>query len=82
MAHLRRNDGQSGHKASFAPASDSEKRNSSKRVSTDSRDEAIRCPLDTMYVRKPYTVISRAGHIHPTVTELIPTILQEIVPLE
>lgn len=45
-------------------------------------DEAIHCLLDTMYARKPYTVISRAVHIHPTVTELIPTVLQEMVPLE
>jgi len=44
-------------------------------------DEAIHCLLDTMYARKPYTVVSRAVHIHPTVAELIPTILQEMVPL-
>ena len=44
-------------------------------------DEAIHCLLDTMYARKPYTVISRAVHIHPTVAELIPTVLQEMVPL-
>jgi len=47
-----------------------------------SGDEAIHCLLDTMYARKPYTVISRAVHIHPTVSELIPTVLQEMVPLE
>jgi len=45
-------------------------------------DEAIHCLLDTMYARKPYTVISRAVHIHPTVAELIPTVLQEMVPLQ
>lgn len=45
-------------------------------------DEAIHCLLDTMYARKPYTVISRAVHIHPTVAELIPTVLQEMVPLK
>ena len=45
-------------------------------------DEAIHCLLDTMYARKPYTVISRAVHIHPTVAELIPTVLQEMQPLE
>jgi pyruvate/2-oxoglutarate dehydrogenase complex dihydrolipoamide dehydrogenase (E3) component len=45
-------------------------------------DEAIHCLLDVMYARKPYTVISRAVHIHPTVSELIPTVLQEMVPLE
>ena len=45
-------------------------------------DEAIHCLLDTMYARQPYTVISRAVHIHPTVAELIPTVLQEMQPLE
>ena len=45
-------------------------------------DEAIHCLLDTMYARKSYTVISRAVHIHPTVAELIPTVLQEMVPLD
>ena len=45
-------------------------------------DEAIHCLLDTMYAHKPYTVISRAVHIHPTVAELIPTVLQEMVPLK
>ncbi len=44
-------------------------------------DEAIHCLLDTMYAKKPYTVISRAVHIHPTVAELIPTVLQELEPL-
>jgi len=44
-------------------------------------DEVIHCILDVMYARKPYTVISRAVHIHPTVAELIPTVLQELVPL-
>ena len=32
--------------------------------------------------RRPYTVIARATHIHPTVTELIPTVLQGLAPLE
>ena len=45
-------------------------------------DEAVHCLLDVMYARKPYTVISRAVHIHPTVAELIPTVLQEMVPLK
>jgi hypothetical protein len=34
-----------------------------------------------MYAKAPYTVISRAVHIHPTVTELIPTLLQNMTPL-
>jgi len=45
-------------------------------------DEVIHSILDVMYADAPYTVISRAVHIHPTVTELIPTMLQEMKPLE
>jgi pyruvate/2-oxoglutarate dehydrogenase complex dihydrolipoamide dehydrogenase (E3) component len=44
-------------------------------------DEAIHCILDVMYADKPYTVIQRAVHIHPTVSELIPTMLGELQPL-
>ena len=44
-------------------------------------DEAIHCVLDAMYARAPYTVLQRAMHIHPTVSELIPTILEELHPL-
>ena len=29
---------------------------------------------------QPYTVISRAVHIHPTVSELVPTLLQQLKP--
>jgi pyruvate/2-oxoglutarate dehydrogenase complex dihydrolipoamide dehydrogenase (E3) component len=41
-------------------------------------DEAIHCLLDVMYAKAPYTVISRAVHIHPTVSELLPTVLQSL----
>jgi pyruvate/2-oxoglutarate dehydrogenase complex dihydrolipoamide dehydrogenase (E3) component len=44
-------------------------------------DEAIHCILDMMYAKAPYTVMQRAMHIHPTVCELIPTMLGEIKPL-
>jgi len=44
-------------------------------------DEAIHCVLDLMYARAPYTVMQRAMHIHPTVSELIPTLLGELQPL-
>jgi pyruvate/2-oxoglutarate dehydrogenase complex dihydrolipoamide dehydrogenase (E3) component len=44
-------------------------------------DEAIHCFLDIMYARAPYTVLKNAMHIHPTVCELIPTILGELHPL-
>ncbi|MDH3715360.1 MAG: FAD-containing oxidoreductase [Gammaproteobacteria bacterium] len=45
-------------------------------------DEAVHSLLDVMYTGKPYTVISRAVHIHPTVAELIPTVLQEMTLLQ
>ena len=44
-------------------------------------DEVVHSLLDVMAARQPYTVISRAVHIHPTVTELIPTLLQQLKPL-
>jgi pyruvate/2-oxoglutarate dehydrogenase complex dihydrolipoamide dehydrogenase (E3) component len=45
-------------------------------------DEAVHCILDTMYAKAPYTVLQRAMHIHPTVSELIPTVLGDLEPLE
>ncbi|WP_297510034.1 FAD-containing oxidoreductase [uncultured Caulobacter sp.] len=44
-------------------------------------DEVAHGLLDVMYAKAPYTVISRAVHIHPTVSELIPTLLQDLKPL-
>jgi pyruvate/2-oxoglutarate dehydrogenase complex dihydrolipoamide dehydrogenase (E3) component len=44
-------------------------------------DEIIHSILDAMYAKAPYTVIQRAVHIHPTVSELIPTMLGELLPL-
>jgi pyruvate/2-oxoglutarate dehydrogenase complex dihydrolipoamide dehydrogenase (E3) component len=44
-------------------------------------DEVIHCILDLMYARAPYTVMQRAMHIHPTVSELLPTLLGELKPL-
>ncbi len=44
-------------------------------------DEVIQSILDVMYAQAPYTVIQNAVHIHPTVTELIPTMLGELKPL-
>ena len=38
-------------------------------------DEAIHGILDTMAAKAPYTTLKRAMHIHPTVSELIPTVL-------
>ncbi len=45
-------------------------------------DEAIHGLLDVMSAGLPYTAISRTMHIHPTVSELIPTMLQSLKPLE
>ncbi len=45
-------------------------------------DEVIHSLADVMYAKRPYTVISRAVHAHPTVSELVPTTLQSLVPLE
>lgn len=45
-------------------------------------DEAIHSILDVMYAKKPYTLIQRAVHIHPTVSELIPTVFGEMKPLD
>ncbi len=45
-------------------------------------DEAIHCVTDVMYARKPYTTITHAVHIHPTVSELIPTVFEDLRPLE
>ena len=44
-------------------------------------DEAVHSILDVMYARAPYTLIQRAVHIHPTVSELIPTMLGNLKPL-
>jgi pyruvate/2-oxoglutarate dehydrogenase complex dihydrolipoamide dehydrogenase (E3) component len=44
-------------------------------------DEVIHCVLDLMYARAPYTVMQWAMHIHPTVSELIPTVLDTLQPL-
>ena len=44
-------------------------------------DEAIHALLDVMYANAPYTVITRAMHIHPTVSELLPTLLSDLKPL-
>lgn len=44
-------------------------------------DEVIHSLLDIMYAKAPYTVVSRAMHIHPTLSELIPTMLQDLKPM-
>jgi len=44
-------------------------------------DEVVHVLLDAMYAKAPYTVIQRAMHIHPTVSEYLPIILDKLEPL-
>ena len=44
-------------------------------------DEVVHAILDLMYAKAPYTVMQRAVHIHPTVSELLPTMLADLKPL-
>jgi pyruvate/2-oxoglutarate dehydrogenase complex dihydrolipoamide dehydrogenase (E3) component len=44
-------------------------------------DEVVHSVLDVMYANAPYTVIERAMHIHPTVSELIPAMFENLKPL-
>jgi pyruvate/2-oxoglutarate dehydrogenase complex dihydrolipoamide dehydrogenase (E3) component len=44
-------------------------------------DEVVHGILDIMYAKAPYTALQRAMHIHPTVSELVPTVLSELKPL-
>ena len=44
-------------------------------------DEVVHSLLDIMAADRPYTAIARTMHIHPTVSELVPTLLQQLKPL-
>ncbi|HEY4367647.1 MAG TPA: FAD-containing oxidoreductase [Steroidobacteraceae bacterium] len=44
-------------------------------------DEAIHAITSAMYAKAPYTTVTHAMHIHPTVAELLPTVLGELKPL-
>lgn len=44
-------------------------------------DEYIHTIIDMMYADVPYTVLRDAVHIHPTVSELIPTMLKDLKPI-
>jgi len=46
-----------------------------------SGDEVVHCVLDVMYAKASYKVLQRAMHIHPTVAEFIPTMLDDLRPL-
>lgn len=43
-------------------------------------DEAVHAALDLMAAKAPYAVMRQAMHIHPTVAELLPTVLGELQP--
>jgi pyruvate/2-oxoglutarate dehydrogenase complex dihydrolipoamide dehydrogenase (E3) component len=43
-------------------------------------DEAVQTLVDAMYGHLPYTVVQHGVRIHPTVSELIPTMLGELAP--
>lgn len=43
-------------------------------------DEAVHSVLDAMYAHLPYTAVQHGVRIHPTVSELIPTVLAELEP--
>jgi pyruvate/2-oxoglutarate dehydrogenase complex dihydrolipoamide dehydrogenase (E3) component len=45
-------------------------------------DEVIHCILDVMYAKAPASVLQRAMHIHPTVSEFVPIMLGDLVPLQ
>ncbi|SDC01690.1 FAD-containing oxidoreductase [Paraburkholderia lycopersici] len=44
-------------------------------------DEAIHTFIDTMTAGAPYTTLQYAMHVHPTVSELVPTLLDGLKPL-
>ncbi len=46
-----------------------------------SGDEAVQCITATMAAGAPYTALQRTVLIHPTVSELIPTLLESLEPL-
>ena len=41
-------------------------------------DEAVHCVLDAMYAKARYPLLQHAMHIHPTVAEFIPTLLDDL----
>lgn len=45
-------------------------------------DEIINGITNLMYAKKPYTLLRDSVHIHPTVSELIPTMLENLKPID
>ena len=44
-------------------------------------DEVVQTLTDAMYAKLPSTAVQRGVRIHPTVSELIPTVLGELMPI-
>jgi pyruvate/2-oxoglutarate dehydrogenase complex dihydrolipoamide dehydrogenase (E3) component len=44
-------------------------------------DEVIHSLLDMMTAQQTVDAIARTMHIHPTVSELVPTLLQQLKPM-
>jgi pyruvate/2-oxoglutarate dehydrogenase complex dihydrolipoamide dehydrogenase (E3) component len=44
-------------------------------------DEAVQSLIDAIYAGTPYTELQRHVRIHPTVSELLPTVLEDLRPL-
>ena len=44
-------------------------------------DEVIHALLEVMVAQQPYTLLARGVHIHPTVSELLPTLLEGLKPM-
>jgi pyruvate/2-oxoglutarate dehydrogenase complex dihydrolipoamide dehydrogenase (E3) component len=44
-------------------------------------DEAVHSLIDAVYSKMPYTEFQRHVRIHPNVSELLPTVLEELTPL-
>jgi pyruvate/2-oxoglutarate dehydrogenase complex dihydrolipoamide dehydrogenase (E3) component len=45
-------------------------------------DESVHSLLDAVYSRMPYTEFQRHVRIHPTVSELLPTVLEDLSPMD
>jgi len=45
-------------------------------------DEAVQTLTDAMYAKRPYSMVQRAVRIHPTVSELIPTVLGDMQAIQ
>jgi pyruvate/2-oxoglutarate dehydrogenase complex dihydrolipoamide dehydrogenase (E3) component len=45
-------------------------------------DESVHSLLDAVYTKMPYSEFQRHMRIHPTVSELLPTVLEDLSPLD